>query len=119
MKKDTSGETLAVLTTGLLGLHLLFDWNWAGYLSLAIGVSGIISPWMREKIAGIWINISGILGLIVPKIILSIIYFGILFPLALLAKLGRKDPLLLSRNYDTYFIEVEREPRKADFEKIW
>jgi len=40
-------------------------------------------------------------------------------PLSLLSKLFRKDPLMLSKKYKSYFIDINKEISKESFEKIW
>lgn len=110
---------MLVISTGFLALYLIYSWRWAVLISLAIGIIGIVSPFLSRKIAWAWMKLAKLLGYIVPNILLGIIFFLFLFPISLLSKLFKKDPLMLSRSYDSYFIEIERETEKQDFEKIW
>lgn len=119
MKTDTSKATMLVISTGFLVLYLLFTWNWAVYVSLLVGVVGIISPFLSKKVEWIWMKFAYLLGLIVPNLLLSIVFFLFLFPISLMAKLFNKDPLMLSRNFNTYFIKINKETDKKSFEKIW
>jgi len=64
-------------------------------------------------------KLGKVLSYIVPNILLSIVFYVVLFPIALLSRLSRKDPLMLSKDHDTYFIDLEKEIDRRDFEKIW
>ena len=119
METDTSKSTILIISMGCLILYILFSWQWAVIASLIIGITGIISPFLSKKIEWGWMKLAQILGNIIPKILLSIVFFLILFPISCLSKLFNKDPLMLSGNYKTYFIDITKEVDKNSFEKIW
>lgn len=119
MKIDTSKSTILVISMGFLVLHLLFSWKWAVIISLVVGVIGITSPYLSGKIELIWMKFAKILGYIIPNVLLSIVYYLFLFPISALSKIFNKDPLMLSRKYPTYFIDIKTEIDKKSFEKIW
>ena len=119
MKTDTSKSTILVISMGFLALYLLFSWQWAVIVSLVIGVIGIISTFLSQKIEWVWMKFAKILGLIIPNIILTLIFFIFVFPISVLYRFFTKDPLMLSNKYSTYFVEINREFDKKSFEKIW
>ena len=119
MKIDTSKSTILVISMGFLVLHLLFSWQWAVFISLLVGVIGITSPYLSGKIELIWMKFGKILGYIIPNVLLSIVYYLFLFPISALSKIFSKDPLMLSKEYPTYFIDIKKEIEKKSFEKIW
>lgn len=104
---------------GFLLLYLIFDREWAVYVSLASGLIGIVSPFLSKKIAWIWMKIARVLSYIVPNILLAVVFYVFLLPLAVISRLFRKDPLMLSDDRQSYFIEVDEKPEKSSFEKIW
>lgn len=104
---------------GFLILYLVFTWQWAVFVSLIVGVIGIISSFLSKKIERGWMKLAQLPGYIMPNILLSIVFFLFLFPISLLSKLFTKDPLMLSKKYKTYFIEVNKKMDKESFEKIW
>ena len=68
-------------------------------VSIIIGLLGVISDKASLFIDKIWFKISHILSLIIPNILLGLIFYLILFPIALLSRLfGNKDPLSLKNN---------------------
>jgi hypothetical protein len=119
MKKDTSKSTILVISMGFLALYLLFAWRWAGITSLVIGLTGILSDTLSNKIEWVWMKLSHILSLIVPSVLLTILFYLILFPISLLSKLFTKDPLMLSNKNSSFFIDVNKEFNKKSFETIW
>ncbi len=119
MNKEAAKSTLLVLSTGCLALFLIFSWKGWLVLSFLLGLIGVFSPWLSEKIHWLWMKLADLLGMVVPKIVLTIVFYGVLLPLALLSRLVRRDPLMLSEKYDSYFIDLHHEVKKEDFTKIW
>lgn len=67
-----------------------------------------------------WMRLAWLLGQIVPRILLAIIFYLILTPLALMAKLiGEKDPLQLKNPGKSLFKEGTSALGKESFEKMW
>jgi len=119
MKKDDSKSTILVILTGFLIVYLYFSYKWAIYVSVILGIIGIFVPYLAEKIELIWMKISDILGYIVPNILLSFVFFFLLTPISFFFRLFNKDILMLINKYDSYFLDVDKELNKKDFEKIW
>jgi hypothetical protein len=119
-KTDTSKSTILVICMGFLVIFLVFHVKWALYVSLGVGVLAIASSFISQKIEWGWNMLSKVLGYIVPNILLSAIFFLFLFPIALLSKLfAKKDPLMLSPKYDSYFVDMNTQMDKKAFEKTW
>lgn len=119
MKKDTSKSTMLVISMGFLVIYLLFAWQWAVTVSLVVGLLGIVSSTLSSIIEGAWLKLARILSYIIPSVLLTIIFYLILFPLSLISKLFTKDPLMLSNKYNTYFVNIEKSFDKRSLEKIW
>jgi hypothetical protein len=93
MKKDTSKSTILVISMGFLALFLLFHWQWAVVVSLIAGVVGIASSFLSRKIEWGWMKLGHIMGFIVSNMLLSLVFYLVLFPISLLNKLFSKDPV--------------------------
>jgi len=120
MQEDTSRRTVLIISMGFLGLYLLFSWNWAAWVSLIAGVAGIVSSRLSRKIEWLWMKLAKISSFIIPNILLTLVFFLILFPLARFARLvGKKDLLMLSPKHSTYFIDIDKPMDRSDFEKTW
>jgi hypothetical protein len=111
---------MLTIAMGFLVIYLAFGWKWSVYVSLGVGVLGIASGYLSRQVEWAWMQLAKILGYIVPNILLSAVFFLFLFPIAVLSRLfGKKDPLMLSPKYKTYFIEVNNTMDKKAFEKTW
>ena len=89
-------------------------------ISIIIGLVGVISDSASLIIDKIWFKISYILGLIVPNILLGLIFYIILFPIALLSRIFKKDdPLLLTNNKESFFKNRIQKFKITSFEKPW
>lgn len=121
-KEKQSYLTILVISVGFLAIFFLKDWRWAAWVSLAVGVTGIVSPFLSRKIHYLWMKLADILGWFMPKLILGLIFFLFLFPLSLLATLfGKKDHLQLKPKTGTTstYLSFNRLVDKSYFEKPW
>jgi hypothetical protein len=119
METDNSKSTILVISTGFLILYLIFSWKWAIIVSLTAGIIGILSPYLSRKIEWLWMKLSKLLGYIVPNILLSIVFYFFLFPISVLYRIFNKDPLMLSKKYNSYFTDINRNIDKKSLEKLW
>ena len=89
-------------------------------ISIIIGLIGVISDSASLIIDKIWFKISHILSLIIPNILLGSIFYLILFPIALLSRLFKKDdPLMLSNNKESMFKNKIQKFKNISFENPW
>lgn len=87
-------------------------WAWglaAGFLLL-----GLVAPRALKEIHRVWMGLAFVLGWFVSRIILSVIFFGIITPIGIVMKLAGKDILSekIDRNASTYWIP--RDPAADD-----
>ena len=118
-KKDLI--TILIITAGLIGCYFLFDKLILLIIALIIGLSGTISQTARIHIARAWEKIGRALGYVNSRIILSVIFFLILTPIALLSRVFSKDKLQLKRKEenDSYYFDRNHEFQVEDFENPW
>jgi predicted membrane protein len=121
MEKSKKFETLLVIIAGLLVFYFIFKINALLFISLGIAIIAITSDYLTEKIAWAWMKLAQLLGLINGKILLSIIFFLFLTPIAFLYKLKGKNNLNLKKNKpsDSYYSLRNHEYSKEDLENIW
>lgn len=121
-KKTQTHTSILVISTGFLLIFMLKEWRWAAWLSLLVGIIGIASPLLSRVIHNAWMKLADVLGWFMPKILLGVVFYVFLFPIALLAGLfGRKDHLQLKlkpASTSTYSL-FKRTIDKAYFEKPW
>ncbi len=63
--------------------------------AMVLHVLNMIVPQIYRPIAVVWLGLSDLLGTVVSKILLSIVFFGIVTPIAILRRLLGKDSLKL------------------------
>jgi hypothetical protein len=111
-------KTLLVIVIGLLIIslkyHVLF------YVALGIGLSSLLSSFIAKWIEWVWFKIAHVLGWINTRIILSIIYFVFLLPIAWISRLFTKDPLMLkAKGAQSLYVTRDHLYKKEDLENIW
>lgn len=119
-QKTNPVKTVLTISVGFTVLYLMTKWDWTIMTALVVGLAGVFSTYLSRKIEFIWMKLSRLLSLIVPNILLTIIFYLLLFPIALLSRIfGQKDPLNLKNTKDSYFKNSDRQMDKASFEKLW
>lgn len=93
--QDQSRDTGMAMV--LLFLLLAVSPKRHGYLIVAIAlqVVNMIVPQMFRPVAVVWLGFSGLLGEVVPKILLSVVFFLVVTPIGVLRRLAGKDALKL------------------------
>ncbi len=89
-------------------------------LSIAIGLIAIFSEKANDKIIWAWNKISEILALIMPNVLLTLVFYLFLTPLALINRINRKkNPLQLKNNTSSVYKSKRKEFSPDSLEKIW
>lgn len=119
-KRSEPIKTILVITVGMLIVHTITKWQWAIYTSIFIGLSGIISTYLAKKIDLIWLKLAWVLSQIVPNILLSIIFYLFLTPLALVSKIfGNEYKVTIKNQEKSMFEHHKKEFDKVSFKKPW
>jgi hypothetical protein len=119
MKRQKEIEALLSISTGCLLLYFIYDKQAFVVIALTLGVIGLIPNKLGWAIARLWYWFSEILGAVVPKLLLAIVFYLLLYPIAVFSRLFTKDPLRLSRQYESYYYQRDTTCCPADFEKTW
>lgn len=122
-------KNILVIVIGFAAISYLVAWKWPEQVKLSrwllnsaliIGLISLISSTIAKWIEWAWLKLAMGLGWINSRIILSIIYFVFLLPIAWISRLFTKDPLMLkARNADTLYVARDHEYKKEDLENIW
>jgi hypothetical protein len=118
--KSNPVKTMLTISVGFLVVFIVTKLNWALLVALIIGLIGISSTFLSKHIEFLWTKLAWLLGLIVPNILLSAIFYLFLFPIALLSKVfGKNDSFKLKNNADTVFVTSNKQFDERSFEKPW
>lgn len=112
-------KTVLVIVLGMMVIYLVNKSKWALLAALLIGVLGVSSPFLAKKIDFLWMKLAWILSLIVPNILLTIIFYFFLTPIALLSRLSQKNSLYLKNTESSMFKDTTTKIEKSSFEKSW
>ena len=120
--KIKSNPSLTVLTIvfGLLFFNYFLENDIIFYVCLSLSGIGVFSHKTSIVIEKIWFKSSYILSQIIPNVLLLLIFFLILTPIALLSKLFNFQTNFNSNNNQkTTFITQNKSFDKNSFERAW
>ncbi len=114
-------ETCLVISTGLVIAYFFFHHPWLLYLAAAIGIIGAFVDSIAKWIHWGWYKIAEIMGGIMSKVLLSLIFFGFLLPLALLYRLFSNDNSLqlTKKEEGSYWTVRNKKFEQGDLKDMW
>jgi hypothetical protein len=119
MKSDPR-QTILVITLGMIVVYLAFQVKWAINVALIVGIAGLLSDKLAEKIDWLWMKLTWVLSMIVPNILLSAVFYLFLTPIAIFSRIfGEKNPLSVKNITPSLFKDHGKPFDKASFEKPW
>jgi hypothetical protein len=95
MTKDQSRDTGMAMVLLLLILYLRMrrdGYLWAGLL---LHIVNMVVPRIFAPVAVVWLGFSHLLGTVMSKILLSVLFFGLVTPIGALRRLFGRDSLKL------------------------
>ena len=117
---SNSYKTVLTIVIGFGIVFLITQNKYFLYVTLGIGILGLISSFLAKQIENLWGLLTKLLSYIVPNILLTIIFYLFLFPIALLSRLfSKKDHLKLKKSGESTFVIDERSFEKASFEQTF
>ncbi|GGH45520.1 SxtJ family membrane protein [Dyadobacter endophyticus] len=122
MSESEKVKAQLVIVTGLVVMYFIFKSQYPYFLIAAavIGVFSLAIPAFGDLIVKVWYKIAEVLGAINGKILLSAVFFIVLFPVAVIARLTKKNPLHLKKEAsDTVFTERNHKYSAKDLEQVW
>jgi uncharacterized membrane protein len=112
-------EALLVIVTGFLVLYFVFDIKILLYVALAVGLISILIKPLAFLLAKAWYKLGDLLGWIVSKIVLSLMFYVLLVPLALLHNLFNKNAMQLKNTSKSMWKLREHTYAENDFKNTW
>lgn len=86
---------LAMILLALILGNLVLKDSFFNGIAILLTIITMTKPGVFKAVAVLWFGISELLGAIMSKMILTIIFFGVICPVGFLANLLRKDPMRL------------------------
>lgn len=113
-------RTLVVLAAGLLVLFFIFHKPWLSWTALAVLLIAAFSDWLSCQVAWAWLKLAEVLGKINSRILLSLVFFVFLVPLALIRRIFVRNALDLQRPTGSSLYHIRDHRYSArDLENPW
>jgi hypothetical protein len=113
-------ETVLVITVGCLILHLVFKGRVFLYCAVVIGLAGVLSVYLSEKIDWVWGKLSFIMGEISNRVLLTVIFLLVVTPVGLVRRLRKKNSLTyFDKSATSNFSGRDHTFGKKDLENTW
>ncbi|MBA7631971.1 hypothetical protein ES703_39511 [subsurface metagenome] len=117
--KNKVPETHLVISTGFLIIFLVTGRMLFIYLAAAIGLTGIFIKPLAAIITKGWFGLAMILSKISSTIIMTIVYYLILVPIATIYKLSHKRMLDLKNPGTSLWHTRNHQYQKKDLDNVW
>jgi len=117
--KSKALETILVLVGALILVYVSTHKNAYLFLALLLIGIGLVSDSLTFLISKAWLKLAEIMGSMMSKILLSVVFSVFLLPIALLYRMRGNDPLQLKKNNDSYFHTRNKTFQPGDLENPW
>lgn len=114
-------ETIIVISIVLIVFRFIFKVEALLLIALGLLLISVLSKGISRKAAGIWLGFSHYLGAVNTKIILSLIFYLFLTPIAFIYRLLGKNQVAIAKDdsLDSYYTKCNKTFNRDDFEKMW
>ena len=121
MKKNNENyKTILTIVIGFQFISVYFNNDFLKNLSLLLGLTALFFEGLNSYIVLIWEKLTIILSKIVPNILLGVVFYLILTPIAFLNKaISKRNLLQLKNTRKSTFISNQRSFSPESLEKIW
>ena len=119
ISREKALETCLVIATGFILLFYLVHLKIFLFLAFVVGLIGSFIKPLARLIAWLWLKLGDGMGYVMSKLILSLVFFLFLLPLALIYRMVNKDPLGLKRDKNTYWKNRDYRYLPKDLENTW
>lgn len=119
MKRDKTLEAILVVATGLLIFYIIYRHEILLYAAAALGITGVFIKPLASLFAKGWYLLGDSLGFVVSKVILTVVFYLFLAPIAFLHNLFNKDTLRLKRSDKSFWTDRNHDYKSGDLKNIW
>ena len=117
MDRQKHLETILVIVLGLVVIHATSGNKYFLWAALIIGILGVFNPFLAEKIHWAWMKLAHVMGYVMSKVMLTLVYTIVVLPMSLFAR--KKVSVRLTGKSNTYFKERNYTYKKEDLENVW
>ncbi len=118
--KEQAKDTGMALVLILLLLSLIQQDSFYTKVATVVLVLDMTFPALFKPLAIVWLGLSNLLGLVVPRLVLSLVFILVVTPMGLFRRLAQKDTLHLKKfkqGTDSVMVERNHTYRAGDIER--
>ncbi|MGR3811523.1 SxtJ family membrane protein [Jiulongibacter sp. NS-SX5] len=120
MEKQNKSQVILSITVGFLVLFAIFKADWLLWVATVVGVLGLLFDSFAGLVTKFWLKLAEVLGRINGSILLTIIFFIFLTPIAFLMRIFKKsDELHLKAPENSNYEERNHTYQAKDLQNIW
>lgn len=124
LNREKELETILTICVGLVVIFLVSKNHHHYWLTLSVilGLIGMFSKYLTSKIALGWTRLGEAMGAVTSKVILSIVFFVFLLPIAVLARMFNKEKSSLQLKKptaDSYYFTRNHTYEPQDLKNVW
>lgn len=120
MNRSKQLETILTICVALAIFFLIFQIKTLLILSIGLGLIGMFSHYLSDKIAWAWLKLAEGLGFVTSKILLTAVFIVFLCPLALISRSFSKDKMQLKKTKEgSYYVLRHHEFSRRDLKNMW
>lgn len=120
MKPIDKVKAQLVMVTGFLVIGLIFGWQPLVITSAVLGVGFLVSPAFGNFVLSVWFKFAEALGWFNSRVLLSLVYYIILTPIAFAFRLAGNDPLQIKKRPEQSAFTVRNHTiTKKDLQNPW
>jgi len=93
--KNQAKDTGMAMVLLCLILGFLTDAGWLFTLAIPVLVLTMIVPRVYYPVAVVWLGISHLVGTVVLRVLLTVVFFAVVFPVGFIRRMLKKDSLQL------------------------
>jgi len=117
--KEKKLKSMLVIAAGFIVLSFIFKNNWFLLVSFLVAFFGSMWPSFTAGVTWFWFKLSVILGWINSRVLLGIVFFVFLFPIAFLMRVLSKGALKIKKEKGSYYTERNHTYLSGDLENTW
>lgn len=119
-KREKTLEFFLLLVLFLIVISFIMRSGFLLYPALAFGITGLFLNKFSGWIYAGWMKFSRFIAFVVTLVVLSLTFFIVLYPVSIIYRMIKKDPLKLrAGHYPSMFEDRSRLFTQEDLDNMW
>lgn len=119
MTREKKLESMLVISAGFIVLFIVFKIKWLLLTAFVIAFLGAMSTLFTDAVTWLWFKLSEMLGWLNSRVLLGIVFFIFLAPMAFLMRLLNKITIKLKKGDSSYYSDRNHLYKPEDLENVW